>query len=123
MTEFLENVNSQFGPILFRDLGFFMTESLKYLFVNNQKIIDEVKTLIKIIIKNSNNYNFDELTQKYAMKRFEQDNILILGFELVNEFIDLAKSNPVFKEITTCLNNLKNIIDYEIFKLNSQFIL
>ena len=100
-----------------------MNESLKYLFVNNQKIIDEVKTLIKIIIKNSNNYNFDELTQKYAMKRFEQDNILILGFELVNEFIDLAKSNPVFKEITTCLNNLKNIIDYEIFKLNSQFIL
>ena len=31
------------------------------------------------------------------MKRFEQDNILILGFELVNEFIDIAKSNQFLK--------------------------
>ena len=43
MTDFLYNFNSQSAPFLFRDLGFFMTESLNYLFVNNQKIIDEVK--------------------------------------------------------------------------------
>ena len=57
------------------------------------------------------------------MKRFEQNNILILGFEILIEFIDIANSNPFFKNISTCLNNLKNFIDYEIFKLNSQFIL
>ena len=98
------------GPDLFQDLAFFMNETLNVLFFNDKDKIIIVKNIILKIINNTPNYKLDNLTMKYGVRRLNEDDIEIIGLELIHEVILIGFFMYELNNLSTILINIDKIV-------------
>ena len=98
------------GPDLFQDLAFFMNESLNVLFFNDKEKIIIVKNIILKIINNTPIYKLHNLTMKYGVRRLYEDDIEIIGLELIHDVTLIGFFMYDLINLSTILLNIDNMV-------------
>ena len=98
------------GPDPFQDLAFFMNEALNVLFFNDKEKIIIVKNIILKIINNTPIYKLHYLTMKYGVRRLNEDDIEIIGLELIHEVILIGFYMYDLINLSTILLNIDKMV-------------